>query len=130
MDTSDQAVREQREGQYVFTRAKELFDNPIRGRFDSRHLKAVHAYLFQDLPHHRPGVFRDDTRDSWIKLRVLEGQSADYAVHYAHDAIAARITGILRALGGAASLRRLTREAAASRLAGLYGDLDHAHGVL
>ena len=30
-------------------RAEELLNSPIKGRFDFAHLKAIHAYLFQDI---------------------------------------------------------------------------------
>ena len=92
------------------------------------HLKAVHAYLFQDFPEHRPGCVRDDTTERWTKQRVLEGWTRAYAVHYAHDAVEARISAILRAFGGTRRLKGKSLDAASTRLAALYGDLDHAHG--
>ena len=30
-------------------RARELFENPIKGKFDFKHLQAIHQYLFQDV---------------------------------------------------------------------------------
>ncbi|MBQ2695331.1 Fic family protein [Candidatus Saccharibacteria bacterium] len=30
-------------------RARELFENPLAGRFDLKHLQAIHRYLFQDI---------------------------------------------------------------------------------
>lgn len=30
-------------------RARELFENPIVGKFDFKHLRAIHGYLFQDI---------------------------------------------------------------------------------
>lgn len=30
-------------------RARELFENPIAGKFDLKHLQAIHEYLFQDI---------------------------------------------------------------------------------
>ena len=127
-DSAINAAREEREAELVFARLRELRTNPIRGRFDTRHLKAVHAYLFQDLPHHQPGVIRADTHDSWIKQRTLEGRSGFHAVHYMHKGIQARISKTLRAFKVSDAIKGLTPEAAAIRIAGLYGDLDHAHG--
>ena len=128
---SDEAARlaegQAREGDLVSNRIGELHETPIGGNFDAAHLQAVHAYLFQDLPRHRPGVFRADT-ESWIKARALEGQAISHVVAYAHENIEARISGILGAFGGAATLKGLSLEAAAGRMATLYGDLDHAHG--
>lgn len=73
---SDEAARlaRMREGDLVSNRIGELHETPIGGSFDVTHLKAVHAWLFQDLPGHRPGVMRADT-ESWIKTCLLEGQS-------------------------------------------------------
>ena len=37
------------EADAVFLRAVELSQRPVRGAFDSAHLKAIHRYLFQDV---------------------------------------------------------------------------------
>ena len=124
---AERASREQREGDLVASRIKELVEKPIQGKFDAAHLKSVHAYLFQDLPEHRPGIIRRDS-DGWHKTRELEGQGPSHVVHYLHRRVAARIAAILRAFGGPARLRGLPLGDAAARLARLYGDLDHAHG--
>lgn len=124
---AEHAENEVREGELVFARIRELRREPLPGRFDVEHLKAVHTYLFQDLPHHRPGVFREDT-ERWGKARMLEGTSWTHGVHYANENIEARIKGILDRFGGPAALRGLTLDDAAGKLAELYGDLDHAHG--
>jgi fido (protein-threonine AMPylation protein) len=123
-----ESLAEQREARYVSNRIGELFEKPVQAPFDVAHLKAIHAHIFQDLPHHRPGIVRADTDDGWIKHRSLEGQSAAYAVHYAHRDVAKKIDAILREFGGSGSLRGLGLEDAARRIAQLYGDLDHAHG--
>lgn len=124
---AEQQAREQREADLVAVRAKELFENPIQGSFDTAHLRAVHGYLFQSLPHHLPGTVRDDT-DGWVKARELEGQGPSHVVRYVHDGVEARITAILRDFGGPDTLKGLPVHEAAERLATLYGDLDHAHG--
>ena len=121
------ALREAAEAKLVFSRIKELYEHPIRGPFDLDHLRAVHAYIFQDLPQHRPGEIRGDT-SSWSKNRVLEGSTSVHEVHYAHEGIADRIRTTLRDLGGPAGLKALGPDAFASRMATLYGDLDHSHG--
>ena len=122
---TDPAV-ERREGALTANRIAELAENPIKGKFDVDHLKAVHAYIFQDLPHHRPGEMRSDT-SGWSKFRALEGQVSVHEVHYAHDGIERRAATILRDLGGPAALSGLPPDAFASRIARLYGDLDHVH---
>jgi cell filamentation protein len=125
-DAAEREARAQREGDIVAVRIKELAESPLSGRFDAAHLKAVHAYLFQDLPEHQPGVIRRDT-DGWHKVRELEGREASHVVHYARRVIEAKIDAILRDFGRPATLKGLRLDEAAARLAGLYGDLDHAH---
>lgn len=123
-----QQSQEAVEAARISFRILELHDDPIRGNFDLRHLKAIHAYIFQDFPQHRPGIIRGDTAKSWIKHRSLEGISGIYSVRYASQKIAAKITAILRRFGGAVSIKGLPLPATADRMATLYGDLDHAHG--
>jgi fido (protein-threonine AMPylation protein) len=74
-------LRQEREGVLVSSRIEELFESPITGAFDIQHLKAIHAYLFQDFPDHKPGIIRERTEDAWIKHRALEGQSEIYLVY-------------------------------------------------
>jgi cell filamentation protein len=125
---SAQKAREEREAALVSFRILELRDNPIDGQFDADHLRAIHAYIFQDLPHHRPGVTRDDTAQTWIKHRALEGQSTVYQVPYVSQAVDAKLTDILETFNGPETIKGLTPEGAAERIAQLYGALDHAHG--
>ena len=125
---AEEKEREEREGFLVSNRLSELYEDPIKGNFDAEHLKAVHAYIFQDLPEHYPGQVRHDTHDRWTKNRVLEGASGGYEVHYAHENIEPRIAETLTAFGGADGIKGLPVGDAADRLASLYGDLDHAHG--
>ncbi|MSP01446.1 MAG: hypothetical protein EXR07_10425 [Acetobacteraceae bacterium] len=127
-ESAESTAREAQEAELVSVRIKELRESPIQGKFDADHLKSVHAWLFQDFPEHLPGIIRNDTTERWTKQRVLEGRSRAYEVHYAHDAIEARISRILKAFGGARALKGKRLDAAAGLLAGLYGDLDHAHG--
>jgi fido (protein-threonine AMPylation protein) len=122
----DEEARAQAEADLVAIRIEELHEKPIQGNFDAAHLKAVHAYIFQDLPDHEPGVTRGDT-DDWTKRRVLEGASAGHDVYYASEGIEQRIADILDGFGGPKSLEGLSNDDAARRLASLYGDLDHAH---
>jgi cell filamentation protein len=123
----EQRKREQREADLVIDRIAELYESPIQGNFDLAHLKAIHARIFENLPHHQPGVVRGDT-DGWQKARELEGRGPSHVVHYAYEGVEAKIDGILRAFGGPDTLRDLPAQEAAAHLARLYGDLDHAHG--
>lgn len=114
------------EGALVFARIKELYENPIRGSFDLAHLTATHAYIFQDLPHHRPGVVRSDT-EGWSKLRKLEDQPAFYAVSYESSSVAEKAAAVLARAGGPDALRNLSKTAFSEKMANIYGDLDRAH---
>ena len=117
----------QSEADLVANRLEELQEKPIDGNFDVEHLKTIHAYIFQDLPHHQPGITRDDTPD-WIKHRVLEGRSQGYNVYYESNDIEGKIFDALEKFGGPESITGRPTDEAAARIAGLYGDLDHAHG--
>jgi fido (protein-threonine AMPylation protein) len=125
---NDQAAREQREGQYLLARLKELYENPLQGNFDLTHLQSIHAYLFQDLPEHRPGIIRERMAEVWVKHRAHEGQAVVYDVPYAKDNIERRLSDALSTFGGLASINGKSPEMVAERLAVLYGDLDYAHG--
>jgi fido (protein-threonine AMPylation protein) len=126
-DELRRAALESGEADFVHNRIRELRENPLLGDFDAKHLQATHAYFFQDVPHHHPGIIREDT-DSWVKHRVLEGKDHGYEVAYLARGVEARIKSILDAFGGPAALQRLTLNEAAAKLARLYGDLDYAHG--
>lgn len=119
--------QQQREADLVQNRIGELYENPIKGNFDADHLKAIHRYIFQDLPHHQPGTVREDT-ESWVKHRALESRPVVYDVHYASQGIESKIADTLEKFGGPDAIKGLTPAAAATRLAELYGDLDYAHG--
>jgi fido (protein-threonine AMPylation protein) len=120
-------AREVREGALVFARIRELDESPVQGDFSLAHLVAVHGYIFQDLPHHQPGIVRDNT-GPWIKMRALEAAPGVYEVNYMPEKVEARITSVLASFGGPDALKGLSIEVAALKLARLYGDLDHAHG--
>jgi fido (protein-threonine AMPylation protein) len=126
-DAEREARAQQREADLVQNRIGELYENPLQGNFDAEHLKAVHAYIFQDLPQHRPGVTREDA-PNWTKHRGLEAQRGVHDVPYVSRDVEARMTAILEQFGGPDSLKGLTPEAAAARIAELYGNLDHVHG--
>jgi len=125
---AEQKAREKREANLVSNRLSELYEKAIKGKFDIEHLKKVHAYIFQDLPEHKPGVIRERTEDAWIKDRVLEGERGGHVIFYAHEGIEAKITAALKEFGGADVIKGQAPDIVAARLAKLYGDLDYAHG--
>jgi fido (protein-threonine AMPylation protein) len=126
---AEEAARRAREADLVSFRIAELRDNPVQGHFDAERLKAVHARLFQDLPEHRPGVMREDTTN-WTKHRRLEERPGGYDVPYVSRDVEGRLTRALERFGGAEAIKGLTPEAAATRLARFYADLDYAPRLL
>ena len=115
---ADRAARDQREGELVASWLVDSTSLHSRER-STPHLKAAHAYLFHDLPHHAPGLVRDDT-GSWSKFRALEGQDHSYEVRYLSRGVEARLTAVLAAFGGALShaehFKAQIRERALERL--------------
>ncbi len=63
---------------YSELRLKELAENPIKGAYDFEHLKAVHAYIVQDV-YDWGGVERD--QNLFKAERVLGGAPMDFADH-------------------------------------------------
>jgi hypothetical protein len=96
----DGEAHQRAEADLVANRLAALHEEPLTGDFGLAHLRAIHAWLFQDLPHHQPGVIRGDTADGWIKRRTLEGEMLVYAVPYLPRGVAARIAVILKRFGG------------------------------
>jgi cell filamentation protein len=117
---------ERREGALTANRIRELAERPLQGRCDADHLSAVHTYIFQDPRHHRPGGRRADV-PGWSKFRSLEGLTSVHEVHYVHDNVAGEVGRVLQDLGGPSALSTLAPDAFASRMARLYGDLDHIY---
>ena len=111
-----------------FYRVLELRLQPIKGRFDAEHLKAIHGHIFQDHPEFSPGQYREP-RDfpHYVKNRKLEAGVTRHRVHYMPHNYAARVDQILADFGGVKGLQGLPLDQAADKLAKLYGDLDHAH---
>ncbi len=111
-----------------FARIAALQDAPIQGRFDSDHLRAIHAYIFQDSPQHSPGEYREEGAGPlYVKQRALETEPRRYLVHYRTDGIGAAVAGALKEFGDPKALRGADPQELAGKLTKLYGDLDHAH---
>lgn len=116
----------EREGALVFTRIKELLERPLVGKYDRAHLQAFHRYIFQDLPHHRPGAIRADSH-IWMKYRIPETGGEGRRVFYVHEDVAGQIDAALAGIDRGKALRGLDVAQVGERLARLYGDLDYAH---
>jgi cell filamentation protein len=111
-----------------FLRILELELAPLPGRFDAHHLKAIHGHIFQDSPPHRPGEYRpENPRGVYVKNRALEAEPTRYHVCYRTEGIAAAVDSAIKGFGAVETLRDLGVEEMARKLAGFYGDLDHAH---
>jgi cell filamentation protein len=127
MDDDSNSIVQKREGSLTYARIAELQLNPVKGNFDAAHLKEVHRRIFQDLPHHAPGVYRPDT-PGHSKIRAIEGAGYRYRIFYARGSeLNAGVPKILSALNGPDNLRGLNVEQFAERMAKLYGDLDYLH---
>ena len=113
-----------------FSRINELEINPIRGNFDARHLREIHAYIFQDAqkfnPQYRPGELREISTGYWSRVRELSTKEK-YLVVYADRSESRMLEKILRDFGGPESLKGLDLELFAEKMAKFYGDLDYLH---
>lgn len=49
LNITDDKVLFEAEKELTTIRLKELQSNPIRGKYDFSHLKAIHKYIFQDI---------------------------------------------------------------------------------
>lgn len=113
-----------------FDRIVDLVESPVIGKFDVSHLREVHRRIFQDSPQHGPGEFRPamPVDSPYYKSRMLESNGYRYNVAYApSNDLDGALSKVLRELGGANGLKGLDHDQFSSRMAKLYGDLDHIH---
>lgn len=103
----------------------DLTKHPIPGTFDTSHLLAHHAWIFQDLSHHRPGQIRPDAA-AHIKARELE-LGGRYYVPYAPRSVLIRQLPLALRHIDVGAWRRLSAVDFSRRLATLYADLDYLH---
>ncbi len=116
------------EGVETTKQIKNLVLDPVVGNFDAAHLREVHRRIFQNLPHHSPGQYRDDA-PGHFKVRGLEtNKDVTYYVPYARGkdiqkkldtVLTPKLVDELKAIPD--------KQQFADRMAKLYGDLDHAH---
>lgn len=113
-----------------FLRIFELQEQPIVGQFDVDHLREVHRYIFQDSPQHGPGNFRQamPIETPYYKSRMLEATGYRYNVAYApSNDLQGSLSSALQEVGGVDGFQGLNHDQFVSRMAKLYGDLDHIH---
>ena len=116
-----------REGELTAARIAELTLSPVRGTFDTAHLRETHRRIFQDLPEHAPGEFRPDAEGHY-KTRTLAKSGVRYDVAYPRaEEVPERLQQALEGRDLVAELRGQSKEGFASRMAKLYAELDYAH---
>ena len=113
------------EGDLTSWRIAQLVQHPLPGTFDVAHLLAHHAWIFQDLPHHRPGQLRPNA-PAHIKARELELGSRYYVPYAPRSVLAWRLPLVLRSRD-LTSWRHLSADEFSRHLATLYADLDYLH---
>lgn len=123
--------------QLSFVRITEVLDDNslVAGNFDDKHLKNLHAYIFQDSPEHKPGITRSNTKDIWFKDRELEsfidksGNTFTYPKHpvaYANKNIDTLLHNTLKN-NNINKFDNLSIEDFAEKITLLYSTLDYIH---
>lgn len=127
--------RQQLESDSTFKRIVELELEPVRGNFDSAHLKEINRRIFQDLPAAgfddvTPGVYRAPPPDGldWKKQRGLSTVNGPFYVAYSRMDEKA-IASMEKTLEAAKpdELRQLKTPEFTARFAKIYAELDYAH---
>ena len=123
----EQRRRRKQEGELAFARIHELQFRPVKGSFNTAHLKEIHRRIFQDLPQYAPGEFRPPT-PFYTKERALESTRACHVVFYApRSEIDVRLDKVLATFCKPEDLKKLSTKQFSERMATFYGDLDHLH---
>lgn len=79
MGVRDSERLSQLERRLTMLRLLELIDKPIRGKFDLKHLQAIHKYIFQDIYEWAGEIRKVDIAkgNMFCNVRFLSGQSAE-----------------------------------------------------
>ena len=109
-----------REANAVGVRSVMLQLNPVAGNFDSRHLKAIHEYLFRDV-YDWAGTFRTI---SLSKRDLFGGRVTHFS---SPDAIEAELEAVFCDLAKHNFLRSLPRRVFANQLAQLFSEINRIH---
>jgi hypothetical protein len=89
-DVRDQKKLDEIEAAYVSLRLSEIAEKPLPGKYDNRHLRAIHKYIFGDL-YEWAGEYR--SIDIEKEEVVLGGLSIEYSPH---EKISGRFTEIMK----------------------------------
>lgn len=128
---------EQQEGLLVADRVRQLDQKPIAGKFDAAHLRAINAYLFQDMKHiagkekeYTPGEYRQPVPQGqdWMKQRYLETVKQGFVVCYSRMDTKAQkeLDEVLKGVNPKQMQGMKTAEFTKS-IAQLYTQLDYLH---
>jgi len=118
---TDQALLDRAEADAVAVRSILLQGNPLKGNFDSQHLKRIHQYLFQDV-YEWAGHFR-----------AIEMAKADYVNSRqvtrftSPELIEPELTTLFQNLARDNFLKSLPRKDFAHKLALLFGEINRIH---
>jgi cell filamentation protein len=105
---------EKAEADFASARSYELGKNPLKGRFDFEHLKAIHRYMFKDL-YEWAGVPRD--------IDIAKGDN--FFAHHTHIDVAAK--GIFAKLAEEKHLVGLSKADFCDRAAFYLGEINALH---
>jgi cell filamentation protein len=126
-------ARERAEAEHAWRRIVELRAHPVRGNFDTLHLREVHRRIFQDLPglgydDVKPGTMRPAVTGAYYKQRALETRPGEFFVAYSRMDASARIR-LADALAQAnpSRLKSLDPQEFANAVARLYAEADYVH---
>lgn len=126
------------EGRFVTRRLLELREYPLRGVFNSTYLKAIHRYLFQDMPkmgdswakEYTPGEFRPPRPEGkpWIKRRHITRVERDFYIAYSNMDPAV-IDEMDRVLGELKFrlVSKLSADEFALKIGQIYAHIDYVH---
>jgi cell filamentation protein len=95
--------------------------NPLKGNFDSEHLKAIHSYLFRDV-YEWAGQFRT------IPLAKAEDVRGGRVIRFTSpDLIEGELKHVFDELANERFLEGLPRREFAGRVAGLFSEINRIH---
>ena len=118
---SDQESLDRAESNSVSVRSILLQLNPLKGNFDSEHLKAIHSYLFRDV-YEWAGQFRT------IPLAKAEDVRGGRIIRFTPpDLIERELKHVFDELANEHFLEGLPRREFARRVAGLFSEINRIH---
>ena len=118
---SDQQSLDRREAKAVSFRATLLRRNPIKGNFDSQHLKAIHSYLFRDV-YDWAGQYRT------IPLAKSDFAEGGRITRFTPpELIEAELSKLFGQLAGEHFLEGLPRKEFVSKIAVLHSGINRIH---